>query len=200
MRLGLSSLARRRPGAFDYGLCSFGSGSCGGSGSSRGHGVGFLWAYEYPALEVQNLLALCGCPLLDRHAARLRICVGVFFRLCWYWDLVVRLILKEPDLGTPLLLGATGLLLLFYPARGRFISSGPWPVSPSLSTRAFSCQLPLSTPHFFMNPWADAAGAGFQLTQSLLAFAPAGFWGKAGGLSAEATLFAGSFIRTSSFP
>ena len=52
---------------------------------------------------------------LDRHRSQIHdLRKGFLPPLIWMLGLLCGLILKEPDLGTPMLLGATGLFLLFF--------------------------------------------------------------------------------------
>src|SRR5438132_3182766 len=93
-------------------------------------------------------------------------------------------IIIEPDLGTPLLLGATGLLLLFLSgARSMHIlgtlAASAVPLYYELVHVGYRYRRLMS----FIDPWADASGAGYQLTQSLLAFGSGGLLGKGLGAS-----------------
>jgi cell division protein FtsW len=94
------------------------------------------------------------------------------------------LIVLEPDLGTSVLLGCVGFIMMFL-AGARF--------SHILATMGLSL-IPLYVLLFrvafrrrrlmaFLNPWADPQHAGYQITQSLMAFGSGGLWGKGLGAS-----------------
>jgi cell division protein FtsW len=121
---------------------------------------------------------------LDRHRSQIRDFQKGFLPPLVILGLLCVLILKEPDLGTPMLLGVTGIVLLF--------------LSGADSVHIFSLMgaslLPLYYELFhvgyryrrlmsFLDPWADASGTGYQLTQSLLAFGSGGLFGKGLGAS-----------------
>jgi cell division protein FtsW len=121
---------------------------------------------------------------LDRHRSQIHDLRKGFLPPLIVLGLLCGLILKEPDLGTPLLLSATGFFLLFL--------AGARPLH-LFGTMAV-CMAPLYYELFhvgyryrrlvaFLNPWADAGGAGYQLTQSLLAFGSGGLMGKGLGAS-----------------
>jgi cell division protein FtsW len=97
---------------------------------------------------------------------------------------VCALILVEPDLGTPILLGTTGLLLLFLAGArtmhlGGVVLLSLGPLYYELFHVSYRARRLMS----FLDPWADASGTGYQLTQSLLAFGSGGLFGKGLGAS-----------------
>jgi cell division protein FtsW len=121
---------------------------------------------------------------LDRHRSQIQHLRKGFLPPLMGLAVICALILKEPDLGTPIMLGVTGLLLLF-------LSGARWL---HLGGIALACFLPLYHELFrvgyryrrlvaFVNPWADARGTGYQLTQSLMAFGSGGLFGKGLGAS-----------------
>ncbi len=121
---------------------------------------------------------------LDRHRSQITDLRKGFLPPLVVLGLVCVLILKEPDLGTPMLLVATGLFLLFLAGArpvhllGTLLVSAA-PLYYELVHVAYRYRRLMS----FLNPWAYATGSGYQLTQSLLAFGSGGLFGKGLGAS-----------------
>ncbi len=92
--------------------------------------------------------------------------------------LVVVMVAAEPDLGTAMMLGVTGLTLLF--AAGARLKHIGLMLAPALFG---VCAMVLLAPWrikrimAFLDPWADAQGAGFQVVQSLMAVGSGGVHG-----------------------
>jgi cell division protein FtsW len=91
---------------------------------------------------------------------------------------IAGLILLQPDLGTVVVIGAVTLSLLFLAgARLMHLSALLLIALPVVAllimTSAYRRQRLLT----FLAPWKDATDAGFQVTQSFLAFGSGGFWG-----------------------
>src|ERR1019366_5087448 len=121
---------------------------------------------------------------LDRHRSQITDLRKGFLPPLVVLGLVCALILKEPDLGTPMLLGVTGLFLLFLSGARTLHIFGSILVSAApLYYELFHVAYRYRRLMAFMNPWADASGAGYQLTQSLLAFGSGGLLGKGLGMS-----------------
>ncbi len=104
----------------------------------------------------------------------------------WPVALFLFMILLEKDLGTPAVIGASVILVLF-------ASGMPWRYLGGfigLSFVAFFLGVrmePYRWERFmsFLAPWEDFRGAGFQLWQSFLALGSGGFWGVGLGMSQE---------------
>ncbi len=130
-------------------------------------------------------------PFLVLQSARI---FGQWDRLKWRTRLlwlgvfasVLVVILLQPNLSTAALCGITlwlialaaGLPYLYLVGTG---SLGLLLAVISVSLRSYQRQRLLS----FLNPWADARGAGYQLVQSLLAVGSGGIWGAGFGLSQQ---------------
>jgi cell division protein FtsW len=90
------------------------------------------------------------------------------------------LLLAEPDFGAAVVLGATGLGMLFVAgARMRDFLLTCAVAGVSLSILAFSSEYRRARLMVFRDPWADPFDGGFQLTQSLIAVGR-GDWGGVG--------------------
>jgi cell division protein FtsW len=121
---------------------------------------------------------------LDRHRSQMQDFRSGFMPPLLVLGLVCGLILKEPDLGTPILLGVTGLFLLFLAgARPQHLFGILGASIIPLYYELFHVGYRYRRLVAFLNPWADASGTGYQLTQSLLAFGSGGLLGKGLGAS-----------------
>ncbi len=88
------------------------------------------------------------------------------------------LILAEPDLGTAALLAGVVLTVAFVGGvRARHLAAGLLPVVPMAVYALWFVPFRRERIEAFLDPWAHAQGAGFQLVQSLLAFGNGGLWG-----------------------
>lgn len=88
------------------------------------------------------------------------------------------LILRQPDLGTALLIGINTLILFFLAGvRLRILApitlASIFAVFIAIMTEKYRRQRLFS----FLDPWADPRGSGFHLIQSLAAFGSGGFFG-----------------------
>src|SRR5258708_12648050 len=121
---------------------------------------------------------------LDRHRSQIRDLQKGFLPPLIVLGLLCGLILKEPDLGTPMLLGATGLIMLFLAGASSLHIFGMIGLSLiPLYYELFHVGYRYRRLMSFLNPWADSSGTGYQLTQSLLAFGSGGLMGKGLGAS-----------------
>ena len=151
-------------------------------GARRWIPVGFM---NIQPSEVAKLaLVVWLSDFLDRHRSQIRDLRKGFIPPLVVLGLACALILKEPDLGTPILLGVTGFFLLFLSGARLFhiaVTMGLclWPLYNELFRVGYRHRRLMA----FINPWADPSGAGYQLTQSLLAFGSGGLWGKGLGAS-----------------
>ena len=92
--------------------------------------------------------------------------------------LIIALILKEPDFGTALSLGAIVVILMFIAVvRLRHLFSILIAVLPFLYLLVTRVDYRMKRVLTFLDPWRDSGGAGFQLVQSLIAFGAGGIWG-----------------------
>jgi cell division protein FtsW len=127
---------------------------------------------------------------LDRRKSQIRDLLKGYIPPLLGMGLICGLILREPDLGTPLMLGAVGMMMLF-------LAGAQW--KHMVSTVLLSL-IPLYFEVFrvgyryrrimsFLNPWEDRQGTGYQLTQSMLAFGSGGLFGKGLGASTLKLLY-----------
>ncbi|MHB8765526.1 MAG: putative lipid II flippase FtsW [Deferrisomatales bacterium] len=90
----------------------------------------------------------------------------------------VLLVLGEPDLGTAALMAAlVGTVAFAGGVRLRHLSLAVLPAVPVLVYLLWFVDFRRGRILAFLDPWAHAQGAAFQLVQSLLAFGAGGVWG-----------------------
>lgn len=151
-------------------------------GAQRWLSLGFMKLQPSELAKLSTLIWLAD--FLDRHRSQVTDLKKGFLPAMGVLGLICLLILKEPDLGTPLLLGTTGMILIFL-AGGKTIHL-IFVIALSLAPlyyELFHVRYRARRLMAFLNPWADASGAGYQLTQSLLAFGSGGLFGKGLGAS-----------------
>ncbi len=100
------------------------------------------------------------------------------------------LIMKQPDMGnTILVFSITMLMLLVAGARIKHLVSVFLPAIPLAAFLIWIEPYRVRRIVAFMNPWEDPQGAGFQLSQSQIAFGSGGFWGVGLGKSEQKLLY-----------
>ncbi len=147
------------------------------------------WLYFGPVgfqpSEIAKLAIVLWLPsYLDRHRSQIRDFRKGFLPPLLVLGLVCALIMKEPDLGTPIMLAVVGLMLLFLSgARWSHLLGTVLASLPLLYYELFHVSYRYRRLASFLNPWSDARGVGYQLTQSILAFGSGGLFGKGLGAS-----------------
>jgi cell division protein FtsW len=96
------------------------------------------------------------------------------------------LLILQKDLGTAVLLGVVGIILLFMGGvRIRYLFCTLAASLPILLFLIFSESYRLKRIVGFLDPWSQAKGAGYHLVHSLLALGSGGIWGKGWGMSTQ---------------
>jgi cell division protein FtsW len=91
---------------------------------------------------------------------------------------IALLVLKQPDFGTTVMLALVLFALLFAAgARARHLGAAGGLALAALVLQAVAKPYRVKRLTTFMDPWSSARGAGFQLTQSLIALGEGGGWG-----------------------
>ena len=127
---------------------------------------------------------------LDRHKSQIKDLQKGFIPLMAIIGLVCGLVVIEPDLGSSILLASVGVILLFL-AGARWIhllctmAASTVPLYFLLFRVAFRRRRLMA----FLNPWADAQHAGYQIIHSMMAFGSGGLWGKGLGASTLKLLY-----------
>ena len=93
--------------------------------------------------------------------------------------LFVLLIVKEPDLGTALVIaGVTGMMLVLAGMEWKYLAIGAGVALPPLAALLLLVAWRLKRVLVFLNPEADPQGAGFHINQSLIAVGTGGLTGR----------------------
>ncbi len=91
---------------------------------------------------------------------------------------IALLVLKQPDFGTTVMLALVLFALLFAAgARAKHLGAAGGLALAALILQAVAKPYRLRRLTAFLDPWASARGAGFQLTQSFIALGEGGGWG-----------------------
>ncbi len=116
---------------------------------------------------------------LDRKQSRMREFKKGLVPLLGMVGLLLGLILIEPDLGTPVLMGGVCLaLLVLGGAQWTHLFLMALAALPVLAISIFKVRYRLERMTAYLNPWSDAQGSGYQLVQSLLALGSGGLIGR----------------------
>lgn len=96
------------------------------------------------------------------------------------------LVLRQPDMGSALVLGAVAMVVLFL-GGARLLHLGAVAVAslPILAVAVAAADYRLQRVVAFLNPWRDPQGSGFHIIQSLLAFGSGGIFGVGLGASRQ---------------
>jgi cell division protein FtsW len=137
-----------------------------------------------PSELTKLALILWVASFLDRHRSQIPQLKKGFIPPMLVVGLTCALILKEPDLGTPLLLSCICMMLLYMAgARMTHIFGTLFLASAPLYYELFHVGYRQKRLMAFLNPWANSQGAGYQLTEALMAFGSGGIFGKGIGAS-----------------
>ena len=92
---------------------------------------------------------------------------------------ILGLILIEPDLGTPVLMGSVIMaLLVLGGARWKHLLALGLSTLPVVIIAVLKVRYRLARLLVYLNPWADPKGTGYQLVQSLIAMGSGGLTGR----------------------
>lgn len=109
-----------------------------------------------------------------------------FLPLIMVLGCITLIILKQPDLGTAVLIASLIFILMFLAgARYFHLFSLVVLVVPALCYLVAKVPYRLARIEAFLNPWKDSQGIGFQLTQSQIALGSGGIFGVGLGKSAQ---------------
>ena len=127
---------------------------------------------------------------LTRHGDSARQTLSGFIKPLLLFGLLGILILMQPDLGTTIVLFATGMAMLFIGGvRIWQFSMIAVILAAGAAALSFSSDYRLKRITSFMDPWADPLGDGFQLIQSLIAVGSGNWFGLGLGNSVQKLLF-----------
>ncbi len=154
------------------------------SGARRWFGFGPINFQPSEYAKVAMIIYLAD--LFTRKRAMMRSFWHGFLPAILVMGLMCALIIKQPDLGNTVLVAVITMSMYF-------VAGGRKSVFAAIAALAVPLMtvLVLAEPYrirrvvAFMNPWADAQGAGFQLSQSQIALGSGGFWGVGLGKSVQ---------------
>ncbi|MEI8011320.1 MAG: putative lipid II flippase FtsW [Candidatus Omnitrophota bacterium] len=154
------------------------------SGARRWFNVGLINFQPSEYAKVALIVYLAD--FFSRKRAMIRSLRRGFGPVILVMGLMCALIIKQPDLGNTVLV-ASITMSMYFVAGGRksvfaFIAGLAVPV---LAVLIIAEPYRIRRVVSFMNPWQDAQGAGFQLSQSQIALGSGGFWGVGLGKSVQ---------------
>lgn len=146
------------------------------NGSVRWIGFGFL-NFQVSELTKFVIVIYMAGYLVRRHA-EVQVKWSGFLKPLFVLAVIAVLLLKEPDFGATVVVLATTLGMMFLAGMRLFhfitLFSA---IAGALTLIAVSAPYRLARLTTFLNPWARPFDAGYQLTQSLIAFGRGGIWG-----------------------
>ncbi|WP_084151597.1 putative lipid II flippase FtsW [Thiomicrorhabdus sp. Milos-T2] len=127
---------------------------------------------------------------LDRHSSAVKEDFGAVIRLALPFGVMAILLLMEPDYGSTFVIAViiTGMLL---------IAGAPWryfvltvlPMVTILVALVVTSEYRMARVSSFLDPWQDPFGAGYQLTQALIASGSGEWFGEGLGASVQKLLY-----------
>jgi cell division protein FtsW len=132
-----------------------------------------------PSEPVKIFMILALADFLDRRQSQLKFFWKGFVPACLIFLVPAALTLREPDLGTCVLMCGTGFaIVLLGGARWEHclgtLAAGAAGITLAILKASYRMHRVMA----FLDPWKDPHGAGYQLIQSLLAIGSGGIFGK----------------------
>ncbi len=147
------------------------------NGAHRWIRFGGLLSFQPSELAKLTLMIFLA-RLLERRAGEEQVFWRTFAPCVAVTGVLIVLVAAEPDLGTAMMLGLTGLTLLYAAgARLRHIGLMLAPALVGIVGMIAFAPWRIKRLMAFLDPWADAQGAGFQVVQSLMAVGSGGVHG-----------------------
>lgn len=146
------------------------------NGSARWLGVGILGFQVSEFAKLAVILYLAG--YLVRRNQQIQHSLSGFIKPLCVLGLVGGLLLAEPDFGATCVIFGTAMVMMFLAGmRLRYFLLIIIVMALLLILIAISSPYRLVRITSFLDPWINAYGSGYQLTQSLIAFGNGGLWG-----------------------
>lgn len=146
------------------------------NGSTRWIGFGPINLQVSEFMKLAMVIYMSG--YLTRRNHELRMTIFGFLKPMAILGVIALLLLREPDFGALSVIAVTVLSLMF------IAGMRVWPFAVlaavmvlALAVLAISSPYRLERLTTYLNPWANAYGSGYQLTQSLIAFGRGGLLG-----------------------
>lgn len=134
--------------------------------------------YFQPSEFAKLAMLLYVADFLSRKHQQIRHFFSGFMPVIVVLGAVCALILKQPDLGSTVLIGGVSLVMLFIAgARIRHVASLLALALPAFYLLIVNVPYRWARIVTFLDPWQDPHGAGFQLTQSQIALGTGGLFG-----------------------
>ena len=131
-----------------------------------------------PSELMKLVMVLYVSDFLARKQSKIRNFMAGFMPLMLVLGLACALILKQPDMGSSLLIGTVALTMMFVAgARLSHISLLGVLAFPAFYFLVVRVPYRWTRIVTFIDPWRDSQGAGFQLTQSQIALGSGGLFG-----------------------
>jgi cell division protein FtsW len=150
-----------------------------------GHRVGgairwfHLGPMSFQPVELAKLALVCYLAnSLARKREKVRTFTVGFMPHLAVCGLMMVLLLKQPDLGSSLILGATTLIMLFVAGtRVSYILLAVMAAAPIVYQAVVGTPWRLKRMIAFLDPWQFREGVGYQITESLISIGSGGFFG-----------------------
>ncbi|HSW94436.1 MAG TPA: putative lipid II flippase FtsW [Gammaproteobacteria bacterium] len=147
------------------------------NGSARWIGLG-VFSIQVSELAKFSVVIYMASYLVRRNE-EIRTELRGFLKPLFLLGVIAILLLKEPDFGATVVIMATALGMLFLAGMQlRHFLLLLIVVLLALSILAISAPYRMARLSSFLNPWTNAYGSGYQLTQSLIAFGRGGWFGQ----------------------
>lgn len=115
---------------------------------------------------------------LERQAGKINDWLHTLLPVMLVLGVFLGLIVVEPDLGTPLTIGMVAILMLYSAGLNfRYLLGALVLSAPVVFYLIHSSSYRMRRMFVFLDPWKDPQGAGFQVTQSLIAVGAGGVMG-----------------------
>ncbi|MCB9761950.1 MAG: putative lipid II flippase FtsW [Alphaproteobacteria bacterium] len=158
------------------------------NGASRWIGMGSVNLQPSEFAKIASIL--CMSHFLGQHPGRMNDLKRVFLPALLIPAPLMALILAEPDFGTTVIIGGMAFLTLYVAGlRTQYIYGLGGLALLSIIPAVQFASYRLKRVTSFLDPWADAAGSGYQVIQSMIAFHSGGLLGRGLGESQAKHLF-----------
>ena len=160
-----------------------------GQGAQRWLNLGFA-AFQPSELAKLTLILYLGAWLSERGRRGIRDFYTGLVPLAVVLGVIAFLILKQPDLGTLIIIAAIGVVMYFVGGAdlrhlAGLLGAGMLAVVVAIAAAPYR----MARFTAFLNPGADPQGAGYHITQALLAVGSGGFFGLGLGKSRQKFLY-----------
>ncbi|MCF6346005.1 MAG: putative lipid II flippase FtsW [Thiomicrorhabdus sp.] len=158
------------------------------NGSKRWLSLGIMNFQPSEFMKLAIVFFMAG--YLDRHASAVKEDFGAVLRLALPFGLMAVLLLLEPDYGSTLVIAIMiTCMLVIAGAPWRYFVLTVFPMVAILVALVVTSEYRMARVTSFLDPWQDPFGAGYQLTQALIASGSGGWFGAGLGESVQKMLY-----------